>query len=392
MPADSGSAGTLILGAFEDDRPSLDERAQALQQDEDRRHERLLDWSLLAQSDPPPFEWIIPGWLSYHLTLCSGRGSIGKSLLWQQIGTMLSLGMPVFGAASPPMTVLYWACEDDEGELWRRQERICSALQVPLGSLSRLHVDARSGIDSQLYTLAYGAGQWCAPMVTLRDQCDRLRPDVLILDNIGHLYGAGENVRSSVTQFCNGIIGLVQDRPFCPVLLGHVAKSQGSEFSGSTAWENAARMRWWLSDTLPDQESGDKDPTDSVRYLSKRKTNYGRQDYLQAEIVDPGVFRFQEPPAIDAEGGLVRALRTRRARSVVLEAIPKIRAMGKISSEAPGANYLPRQMTDLHLADGYTRAELRDALMALLAEGQIVRAQVDRDSARRPRMGLILTG
>jgi hypothetical protein len=115
---------------------------------------------------------------------------------------------------------------------------------------------------------------------------------VWIGDNIGHLYAAGENNRAQVTSFCSGIIGLVQDRPFCPILIGHTAKAIGSEYSGSTAWENAARMRWYLSDTLPDQEVEkdlDDPPESNRRFLSKRKSNYGREDYVQLKLDEHGI-------------------------------------------------------------------------------------------------------
>jgi RecA-family ATPase len=101
-----------------------------------------------------------------------------------------------------------------------------------------------------------------------------LRVDVLVLDNIGRVYGGNESDRHQVTMFVNGALGMVRGRPFAPVFLGHVARSQGSEFSGSAAWENACRMRWYMARTLPDHKQDEDEPTDTgIVYLAKRKAN-----------------------------------------------------------------------------------------------------------------------
>src|SRR3990167_10318488 len=106
------------------------------------RH-NYLHWGALDGLEPPPFDWLLDHWLSWHPTLLAGRGGIGKSLLVQQVGTQLALGLPTWCAATKPVKVLYWACEDDHDQLWRRQAMICNKLGMPMSGLENFRVDAR---------------------------------------------------------------------------------------------------------------------------------------------------------------------------------------------------------------------------------------------------------
>jgi len=354
--------------------------------------QRIMDFGVIGRAAPPPRQWLLPHWLSNSPTLVAGKGGVGKSLLSLQVAYGLASQTPVFGhtcTREEPLRVLYWACEDDYDELWRRLTGISIAAKVPLADVKTMVVDARAGLENELYTLSYGAGVWTPQKEILYQQVNDYKADILILDNVAHLYSAGENNRPAVTAFINGIIGLCMDRPFCPIMLAHPAKADGSEYSGSTAWENAVRMRWFLSDKLPDQKSDDDEqPSDSMRFLSKRKTNYTTLDYMQLNI-EHGAFHNVSGEISDG-GNMMASLRILRCKSIVLASIPRIADSGRISSDVFGSNYLPKQIIAQGWHEGHSKAELHKAMMELFGEGRLLKAEVGKDSARRPRIGLVV--
>lgn len=375
-----------------DDAPhNIDQKGRRIETAEVKPASRIVDFQKIGRESPPPRQWIIPQWLSWAPTLLAGKGGVGKSLLALQTAYALASESPIFGHTSTsdgPLRVLYWACEDDYDELWRRLTGISIAAKVPLSSVNAMFLDARAGLDNELYTTEYGRGMWTPNYGLLHQQVNDYKIDVLFLDNIAHLYSAGENTRPAVTAFVNGILGLCMDRPFCPILLGHPAKAEGSEFSGSTAWENAVRMRWFLSDKLPDQKTeDDEQPSDTIRFLAKRKTNYTNLDYMQLDI-QQGAFRLLSGEIGD--NSMMTSLRIMRCKSIILASIPRIAAEGLISSEAPSVNYLPKQIIAHGWHEGHTTGELRKAMMELFSEQKIRRGEVGRDTARRPRMGLVV--
>lgn len=361
-------------------------------QERPRRH---MDWPTLAQGDAPPFEWLIPHWLSWHPTLLSGRGSIGKSLLAQQLATALATGTPFIGQACPPMRVLCWMCEDEHDELWRRQERICASMGIALGNLSNLTIDARYGLKNELFVTEYGRGCWTPLMVELERQIAKTQADVVIFDNIGHLYGGDENNRHLVTLFTNGIGGLgdITGRRICTLLIGHPAKSQGSEYSGSTAWENSVRMRWYMNDKLPDQkEEEDSDPVANTRYLLKRKTNYTSMDYVKFQFDDQHkVLVPERSQDTYQDSGTMAYLRKQRSETIVLNAVRKLSEKSVYGTDSPSRAFLPTVILQYKLQEECTKRELAEAMRSLIMAGKISRQQVGKNAAGKARDGLVVT-
>lgn len=350
-----------------------------------------MDWAQLSEQRAPGFEWIWDGWLSWHPTLLAGRGGIGKSLFTQQLATALATNKDAVIRPNRSVRVLFWACEDDSDELWRRQERICAAMKMNLGDLEGLTIDARMGLENTLYTLEYGRPMWTPLLAELMQQVNDLGIDVLFLDNIGQVFGANENDRHHVTSFTNGIAGLVRGRPFCPVFLGHPAKATGSEYAGNAAWENAVRMRWLLSDRLPDATEEDQDEAETtMRYLCKRKANYSTKDILRMRI-EEGVLR----PAVAAsetftpDTGANDYLWEQRAERVVLEALDRITRMGIATSHTRGTAFLPKLILEMKLGEGLGKREIEQAMLRLLTGGQIKRDQIGTYSNRSPKFGLV---
>jgi hypothetical protein len=92
----------------------------------------------------------------------------------------------------------------------------------------------------------------------------------------------------------------------------------------------------------------------------------------------------------EGASGIEHALRQRRARNVLLEAMRKLATMGKTMSDAKGANFLPKQVIDHKLAEGLTRRELEDAMRSAQLAGEIRKDEIGRYSNREPKMGLIV--
>jgi RecA-family ATPase len=348
-----------------------------------------INWSSLAGRSPAARSWRIPGWLTNGPTLCAGKGGIGKTLLLQQASTHLAVATPYLDAATSPAKVLMLACEDDHDELWRRQEDICRHIGISLADLDgKLTIDARLGLDNTLFAVAYAKPTWTPLMTELREQVNDTAADVVVIDNIGQTFGGNENDRHHVTSFVNGLVGL---RPgISVVLLGHPAKGVGSEFSGSTAWENAVRMRWYMGTTLPDQakneDHGDPDPL--VRYLSKRKANYSPQDWRRLTYQN-GVLL-----ADSAAGNGTRLdsmARREVARAVTVKGLKRLIEIGIDTTPAnTSPNYLPKKVIEMSFHEGHGKRELADALNTLLADGGITITTVrgtDRHDRKVLRIG-----
>lgn len=347
---------------------------------------RPLNWGELAARTPPQRPWLISHWLSTGATLMAGSGGVGKSLLAQTIATALAIGRNFVDEIAAPKRVLMWACEDDHDELWRRQASICSLFEYQLADLEgRLTIEERLGDENSLFVPVYGTPTWTPARDELEAQVKDYGAEVLVIDNIGQTFGCSENDRHAVTVYVNGCSVMAQS----VLLLGHPSKQVGSEFSGSTAWENAVRMRWWLGTKLPDQEQSEEDAEDeSTRYLAKRKTNYTTRDYrkmtcrngvisIEGQAAAGGISRyFSEETKAAAERAVIQGI-------IDLE---RIAMHGRAEPRSP--DYLPKKLIAMKLGGPFTMKELRDATIALLLAGKIREMEVGRLANRMPRMGL----
>lgn len=346
-------------------------------------------WPDLQGKSPPERAWHIDHWLTEGLTLLSGNGGIGKTLLAQTIATALALKRNFVDAVNSEFKVLFWACEDSHDELWRRQVAICRYFDVNLQDLEgKLIIEPRAGQENSLYLPVMGTPTWTPLRKELESQMNDYQANALILDNIGQTYGCSENDRHAVTAFLNGFTAISP----VTLLLGHPAKAQGSEFSGSTAWENAVRMRWYLGAQLPDQKQ-DEDEAEAdqnVRYLAKRKTNYTVKDFRKL-VYQNGVF---VPERAEEMGSFTQrytfAQRNTEAERTVLRAMNELKAIGMYGRAAhTSPDYLPKKVTQMKLGGDCTERELRDALNRLLLKKQVQEIEVGRLANRQPRMGIV---
>jgi AAA domain len=349
---------------------------------------RALNWEEMEGREPPKREWVIPHWLpAGHVTLLAGRGGIGKTLLAQHIGTAAALGLDYIEPLAK-RRVLMWAGEDDEPELWRRQIAISGYLNAPLSALAeRFWLHSYAGDDITLMAPVFGQLQTTAMLAELIEQVADYRAELVILDNIARLFGGSENDRHAVTTFCALVHGACA--PATVLLLGHPAKAEGSEYSGSTAWEGAVRARLYLSDRPPDVEDDEETPPDSaVRYLSRRKANYSPLDIRRFTMAEGGVLipDAAEPPARAA--GIVSG---EFAKDIVRRAIRKLaerQIHGLLSTASP--EYLPKMAKQYGLLDRLTIKQFGNVMREMVISAEITKAEIGKYANRTPKIGLVL--
>lgn len=350
-----------------------------------------INWGSL-EGEPPPRLWWIQDWLGPWPTITSGAGGAGKTRLWQMIATSLATGKPYIGSGQiKPLNVLVWSCEETQDEVWRQQIAINKHFGLEMVDLENLHVVPRQGHENTLMTLAFGQPVLTPLFAQLREQVNDLRADVLVLDNIAQVFGGSENDRHQATYFVNAVSGMVTGRPFAPVFLGHVARAAGSEFSGSAAWENAVRMRWYLGPSAPGSKpDADEEPVEpSTVYLCRRKANYAGKDAIKFNFEDGLLI----PERTLSGPEFAASYRADAAEQVVLNGYLRLKDMGITPTDGISSpDYLPAQLLAKQLAQNHTKSELTQALNRLMIKGRFTRGSVGPyPSSRHPKKGLILS-
>jgi hypothetical protein len=227
---------------------------------------------------------VVRGWLPRKVvTLFSAHGGMGKSFVALEVAVRACLGLPVFGEDTDKVPVLFYSCEDDEAIMRWRADRFAiefgrkpSDLDGRLFLYDMTQVNEATDFPIELWSRNESLRTVGATptLDMLYNTAATFGCGLVIIDNISDVFGAEENNRSQVRGFMRALKARSQAGNLATLLLGHTNKPTATAkagedvqgYSGSTAWHNSARSRWWLA----------KNEGEDALTLALEKSNYGR--------------------------------------------------------------------------------------------------------------------
>jgi len=229
----------------------------------------------VARDPIPPRDWAVRDRIpARNVSLLSGEGAIGKSILLLQLAASTVLARDWLGTVPEPGAVMYLSCEDDDAEIRRRLEAIASHYHCSRGDMmkSGLHVFDFVGKDAVLGQLDRSDRILPTPLFQqIKAEAIRIQPKLVIIDTVADVFAGNENNRSHTRQFIGQMRGLAVESRAAVVMASHPSLtgiSSDSGMSGSTAWHNGPRARGYFK-KAPDVEDND------LRVLEWKKNNYG---------------------------------------------------------------------------------------------------------------------
>ena len=370
---------------FEDAPPQPDAAGPEAEQPSPQGIDTI-DWPSREGRAPPKRKFVVDDWLPTGCaTSLYAPGGFGKSLLAQTLGSCAASGRQFLGLSTMHAPALGVFCEDDDDELWRRQCRINSVLDLRMAHLGDFAAQGRLGLPNLIMAFTKGKPPAALPLLAeIENKARAIGAKLVILDNAAQLFGGEENSRAEVTTFINAVNGLARRLDAAALMLGHPPKS-GAEYSGSTAWHAAVRCMWSLGRVAEENDEGE--PSDAM-VLTRTKANYapGGQE-VRLRWVD-GVLRRDdgdEPlSAMDA------SFRRHNAKGAFLAALDELTGQQRnVSHSERAGNYAPKAMKAAGLAADYSKADLRQAMNGLFAEHAIVAsAKLWRGADRKWVVGL----
>ena len=342
----------------------------------------------LPDFEPPKRSFLIEGWLPAGcMSSLYGPGGVGKSLLTEQALACIATGMDFLGFKVERAPVLGLFAEDDDDELKRRQWRINQAYGLSNRDLGDFHVQGRAGLDNAMATFPAGAPRAEPLLEVIVKKMREIEARVVVLDNRAQMLLVNENDRAQATYAANLCASLCREVPNSSVLLlGHVAKAEGSEYSGSTAWDAVTRSRWWLRRA----EGCEDDQQAPELILDRVKSNYAKPDSLRLAWTPGGILQPVEAHRMTGSERLDAELRKGAARQAFLDAMDKLNSQQRpVSHSRQAKNYAPKFMHSLGMVGDFSVRELEQAMEGLFADDRIGANQtIGRRGNRAPISGI----
>lgn len=315
----------------------------------------------------PPRVWHVQDLIpSDTVTLFSGDGGTGKSLVALQLAASTALARSWLGLTVRDGKAVYLSAEDDRAELHRRLADIAQAEGVELGDLRHLTLRSLAGEGALLALLGKGGALEPTPLLDAIDELlGRDKPDLLVLDTLADYFAGNENDRAQARQFIGMLRGLAIRHKCAVFMLAHpslTGLNSGTGTSGSTGWNNSVRSRLYLSRVKQDGYEANPD----TRVLQTMKSNYAR---IGAEIAltwRDGVFVADAPAT-----GLDRMAASAKAERLFLTFLRKFGEQGRRVNHAGGQNHAPRVFAAHPDAEGVTKRAFAQAMENLLDSGKV---------------------
>lgn len=329
----------------------------------------------------PVREWYVPDVIpGCNVTLLSGDGGTGKSLLAYQIGIAGALGVETIGLAPAEGRVLYLAAEDDEDELIRRGNDILTALGHTFADLKgRMRVMPMAGEDAEMMFInSERLLQVSHVAEKVEEIVQEFQPALLILDTSADVFGGDEINRRQVRTFVSMLRRMAMKHRLAVLLLSHpsVAGMQtGTGLSGSTAWNNSVRSRLYLTADNTDED---------LRLLKGLKSNYARKGGEMKLRWHQGAFVLD-----DGKPSPGAALVNKLADKVFLKLLSAINRTGQHVSPSRSPSYAPSIMAKRPDREGTNKKALEEAMHRALAAGTVVVVTEGPPSRQRQRLVVV---
>jgi RecA-family ATPase len=303
------------------------------------------------------------------VTLLSGEGGIGKSILILQLACAHVLARDWFGQLPEPGPVLYLNAEDDERELHFRLAAIVAHLKTSFGALKDLHLVPLAGEDALLGVPdRTGIIQPTPLFERLFRTAAEIKPVLIALDTAADTFGGNENDRSQVRQFISLLRRLAITGNSAVLLASHPSLTginSNSGLSGSTGWHNSVRSRLFFK-----ASESDDGVSHDLRELEVKKNNYGPTGEVVRMVWRNGVFVPVSAPSAPEQAAADAAV-----DAMFLQLLEKCDRNGdNVSPKRTSNNFAPSVFAKTPEARKahFGRQHFEDALDRLVAADRIV--------------------
>ncbi len=274
-----------------------------------------------------------------NVTLLSGEGGVGKSILALHLAVATTLGRDWLGAMPTPGPALVLCCEDDEYELRRRLDQIVEHYGTTHEELAKdMHAISLAGHDAVMAAPDKKGLIVPTPLFArLHQAACNIQPRLIVIDNSADVFAGNENDRAQVRQFITLLRGIAIDANAGLVLTSHPSLtgiSTGTGTSGSTAWNASVRSRLYFKRARTEK---DEEPDPDLRVLELMKSNYGPVGETIALRWKAGLFL-----PVAGITGLDKLAAEQRSEHLFLKLLAQFTRQGRNTSEKPSSRtYAP---------------------------------------------------
>jgi RecA-family ATPase len=331
-------------------------------------------------TEPTKQRWLATARIpSGDLTIVAGNGGSGKTEI--VTGLLVSVAGDLgdwLGCVVETGTVLFLSCEEPEGDIRDRVERICKHRHIDPHAIDNLHLQFPDLENAWLATTdRFGRIVKTALFEQMEAWIKDHRPVLVAVDSIAAVFDAVAWDRRQVRSFLAMLRKVARQYDTAIVLLDHPSvrgMADGTGTANSVDWRNSVRSMLHLSD--PDKQDPD------ARDLEVKKSNRGRVGE-KTKLRWNGLTFVTEATAAASP---YRAAAERDIDELFLRLLERRNAQGRWVTPNKAAGYAPKELAAMPGAEGTTATALANAMERLIDAGRVINETFGPPSKQRQRL------
>ena len=316
-----------------------------------------------------------------QVTLFSGEGGAGKSILCMQLMVATVLQRPWLGTTPRQGPALFIEAEDGESIIHYRMQKLLQHYDSSFDAVrAQLHLVTMHGRDTVLGTFDRRLSRMAPTALydELLEMAGDIKPRIIAIASSANVFAGSEIDRVQVQQFIGLLTRITLRSGGGLILISHPSLTginTGSGLSGSTQWHNAVRARMVMTG---DQKT-------SLRQLEFHKNQYGPVTESIPLGWNDGMFERMESTAY------ADASKFEQVKNIFMTILLRYRKHKMRVTANPAPGYAPKKFADEQEAVDakLTKVDLARAMSALLEEGRISNSSYRKDGHKYEELVIV---
>ena len=306
-----------------------------------------------------------------EVTLITGRGNAGKTMLLLQAACCMAAELPFLGMPIKGETSLIISPEEGLSNIWQRIQLLGDGLGLSMAQRNKIQIECLEAGPAAFVNVSRDKAEISDVGKAVLELVSIVKPDFIEVDGRNEAFG-GDPINIVLSGGCMSVLKQIARAGNSALALVTHPSLGGNNVAGSETWHNMSRALWMLGRAKGEEEGRS---LEIVRWRGPKPAKV-RWDLSQ----DPNTAMFSVKVGIQPPS---KPKSPDKDLERVFALVKQCNSADITLGMAHTRNYAPKVISKMHEATGLGKPRILECLEKLMADGKIIQDHVGPPSKRR---------